>query len=485
MKRKILYSFLLILILVDTTYSFMQHYHQPLDGDMSESIIPSNNVEKLFKDPFGIKLITSNEKNINPNRFFCHWIYNKYFRTMPFILQKFTNPIDSIYLSSAIAKILIQISLLILLSSLASGTTNLLKVDFLIVAIIITPFFQINGYSYMRIIDPSITYTFFYALPCIFIIVYFYPFISEHLENRKTYSLKYFKLLWIPFSVVVCFSGALNPGIALVFIGIILFRNLKLNYSLSLKKKFISRFLESIKLIPNDYWFYFIPIGIFSLYSLYLNRFNINNIHVSLLKLYSLMPSGIYYQFTQKLGFPVLFCILILNSILILKKYNSEKGKKIIGVLNGIILFAIIYILLLPLGGYRLCRSYLLRYDTIMPITLALVFIFGASTFFLLKEMSKKNLIWYLPIIIGVMLIYTFADKPGFDNNLCEKKALEKISNSSEKVVKLNSDCSVISWYTVLKPDDSEPGAQLLYFWKIVPEKKLYYYNNAVIQNKY
>jgi hypothetical protein len=50
---------------------------------------------------------------------------------------------------------------------------SILKLDFLFAAILITPLFQTNGYrSYMGIIDPATTYTFFYALPTILILIY-------------------------------------------------------------------------------------------------------------------------------------------------------------------------------------------------------------------------------------------------------------------------------------------------------------------------
>lgn len=139
-------------------------------------------MKPLFNSPTGLDVILGDQKYHNPNRFFSHWIYNRYFDSTPFLLQKFTNPIQSIYLTSAISKIIFQILLIYLLSMFITGKRNVFKLDFIIAAVLITPLFQTNGYrSYMGIIDSSITYTFFYAMPFILLMLYFSPFIFHHL----------------------------------------------------------------------------------------------------------------------------------------------------------------------------------------------------------------------------------------------------------------------------------------------------------------
>jgi hypothetical protein len=192
--------------------------------------------------------------------------------------------------------------------------------------------------------------------------------------------------------------------------------------------------------------------------------------------MYIKLPEGIYYQFTQKLGFPILFIILAVNTIIIHKKYNDTEGKKILKIFKWIGIFSLCYILLLPLGGYRSYRPYIMRYDTIMPITLSLIFIFGISTLFLIKNMSGKQKMWYIPIIIGVLFIFANSDEPEFDKNDCERSALKEIANSKENIVALEHDCSVVAWEKYDKPEESELNAQLLTKWRLTDKKK-YYYN--------
>ena len=108
---------LVFLLLLDTGYSFVQHYYMHLDGDMAESILPSGSIQKIIEDPLGLKVLLSGEVYSNPNRFFAHWPMLVYFKSIPFLLQQITTPINSIYLSCALAKIMTQLLLVFLLAS--------------------------------------------------------------------------------------------------------------------------------------------------------------------------------------------------------------------------------------------------------------------------------------------------------------------------------------------------------------------------------
>lgn len=478
MVRKTLYIILLILLIIDLGYSFKQHSSQPLDGDMAGGIVPANDVKNIFKSPLGLDALLGNKIYPNPNRFFSHWIFKEYFNIVPIWLQKYTNPIDSVYLTCAIAKITIQFLIIFFLSIAITGKKNIFKLELIVAMILITPFFQTNGYrGYMGIIDPSTTYTFFYALPSALLLLYLIPFIKELYHSQQS-SINFFTIIiWLPLSAIVCLSGPLNPGIVLIFSVLVLLNNLKNNYTQSTQNKTIKKTIDSVKAIPKSFMFFLIPIVIFSTYSLYIGKYNSINIvnQVPLSELYLKLPEGIYYQFTQKLGFPVLFAILTLNTIIIKKYFKTSEGVKLLNVFKWIGIFSLLYILLLPLGGYRVYRPYILRYDTIMPITISLIFIFGATTLYLFKQMKIRHKIWYIPLIICILFIFTNADKPEFDKNQCEKIALKEISESKEKIVELKNNCSVLSWDKITKPEDSELNAQLLLLWNITNEKRLYY----------
>jgi len=479
MTKRLIYIFLFLLLIADLSYSFKQHLSQPLDGDMAWNLIPANDVKPILESPFGFKALRENITYANPNRFFCHWIFREYLLSMPILIQEFSEPIDSVYLACAISKTIIQILLIFLLGMSITGSTKILKLDFMIVAVLVTPFFQTNGYrSYMGIIDPSTTYTFFYALPCAILLLYLIPFIRQFYFDEKIKNQLFTRLFWISLAFVVCLSGPLNPGIVLIFSLLIILPKLIKFYFLSNQRGFLLRVSDIISRIPKNYWYCLIPISLLSLYSLYLGRYNSITIstQIPLANMYLKIPEGIYYQFTQKFGFPILFIILAINTLIIHKKYNDTEGKKILKIFKWIGIFSFCYILLLPLGGYRTYRPLIMRYDTIMPITLSLIFIFGISTLFLIKNMSGKQKMWYIPIIIGVLFIFANSDEPEFDKNECERSALQEIVNSKENIVALEHDCSVVAWEKYDKPEESELNAQLLTKWRVTDEKK-YYYN--------
>lgn len=180
MHKRFIYLFLLILLLTDLSFSFVQHLSMPLDGDMAGGIVPALDVKPVLSDPFGTSVILEKAFYPNPNRYFAHFSFYKYFNTIPVLLQSFVSTIDSVYLACAIAKIITQFTLISLLAFLITGKIKLFSFDFLLVSVLISPLLQTNGYrSFMGIIDTSITYSFFYALPCVLLLYFIYLF-SEH-----------------------------------------------------------------------------------------------------------------------------------------------------------------------------------------------------------------------------------------------------------------------------------------------------------------
>lgn len=78
-----------------------------------------------------------------------------------------------------------QVVLLFLLATYATRTINILRLDFIVAVTLIAPKFQTNGYrSYMGVIAPSTTYTFFYALPCTFLLGYFLPLFLHQAQGE-------------------------------------------------------------------------------------------------------------------------------------------------------------------------------------------------------------------------------------------------------------------------------------------------------------
>jgi len=485
MLRKVIYIILLIFLLTDVGFSFLQHYTMRLDGDMAGGIVPAADVKPVLKDPFGVAVLLKKKSYPNPNRFFSHQLLYSYFNKAPLFLQRFVEPIDSVYLSCALVKISIQIGLILLLGIFISGTKNLLRMDLIMAIALITPLFQTNYYRMdIGIIDKSTTYTFFYALPFLFLLLYFCPLVFQLYHNKSIFSNWSIKILWIPLAVVVCLSGPLNPGVALLFSLLVIFAVTRKTYVQSNKKGFVKKCVDAITCIPKMYWYYLLPIDLFAIYSLYIGQHDSIYIENSIpfSDLYIKLLNGIVHQLVQNLGLQILLLVIATNIILIQYQYKTEEVQRILRSFQWLGLFSLMYILLLPLGGYRYWRPTIVRYDTLIPVTIGLMFTFGSSTLFLLKRMADGQKTLYTSVVVLILLLFTVADKPHFDTNLCERSALKQISESQDTVVKLQDSCAVLSWKKIIKPEDSELNAQLLQIWRITRVKRLYY-NSASLES--
>jgi hypothetical protein len=476
-KKSLVYFAVLLLLLADAGYSFRQHYCQPLDGDMPGGIVPARDVGPVLSSPLGFKAIANGQLYPNPNRFFSHWTFYEYFNHVPFYLQKIVNPIDSLYLSGAIAKIIIQLMIIYLLAMAISGSGDLRKFDFIIAAGLIAPLFQANGYQpYMGIIDASTTYTFFYAWPAALLLLYFTPLFRQYYYGIKPAYPLVINILWVPLALACSLSGPLNPGVSLIISILIVCVMIANNYSRAINTKSYLRIKNAFLKVPQRCWLLLVPVALFSAYSLYLGKYNSisSDFSTPLGELYQRLPKGIADQLSFRAGFPFLLIIIIFNGLLIFFNRKNEEGKRILHLFTWTGIFILAYILLLPLGGYRNYRPGILRFDTILPVTLALFFIYGISTLFLLKNLSKKQSYWYIPLILIFLIKFTIEDRPRFTKNKCEKSALEEMSASRDAVYKIPGNCNVLSWQKITRPQDSELNAEFLFRMNVTREKKLY-----------
>lgn len=472
MNKRVIYLILFSLLSADLVFSFFQHLAQPLDGDMASGIVPAEDVKKVFADPFGLSVVLDHQQYPNTNRFFSEYSLYAWNQNIPHALQSVSAPVDSVYLSAALFKILLQIGLIYILASFASGKKKLNDPDLLIAAVLIAPLFQINGYrSYMGIIDPANTYCFFYALPLLALLIFYRSFF----ENDKKPGILKIALL-IGLMLFNCFSGPLNPGIILIVATLYKINMLITGMKENPDKSFLRAYLHKIKSSKKSEFVLIMLAAVISLYSLFIGTFNsvYSGASISITERYARLPEGIGLILTQKPGFIVLLLMLTIGLILIAKKYKTPAGLKILNWAKWFGLFALLYIFLLPLGGYKEYRSNILRYDTFMPITAGLMILVAMTAVFIIKQQQRKVLSFYIPGLAIFCLIFTLADKGEFDKNACERSALKKISESNEPVVLLNTNCEVLNWDIIHDEKSSELNGVLLYQWGITKKPVLY-----------
>lgn len=202
---------------------------------------------------------------------------------------------------------------------------------------------------------------------------------------------------------------------------------------------------------------------------------------IPLLQRYLLLPKGIWSQISHSPGYPILIIMIALN-VYLLKKHSHPDRDKMIKILQWMGIFFILYILFLPFGGYRPYRPRIIRYDTIMPLTMMLIFYFTASAYAILtflKGTKRRN---YGILLVAVLLIFAIADLEGFNRNECERAALQKMAASTERVVELPKDCYVLDWENNFDYRETQREAELILFWNITSELT-YFYNRKQEQH--
>lgn len=474
---------LLLFILADTTYSFVQHLNVALDGDMAFIIVPAEWYRPVLSDPLGLGVLLRNEVYAAPNRFFAHWFMSAYFKAVPLALQAFLPPIESVYMACALLKIAVQLFLMAMLASYIrpagperSGGWR----AWLLAAVLVVPLFHASGYNMqMGIIDKSVGYTVFYALPLGLLLVFLLPFYRAAFSGQplRLNMLQHVALVLL--AVVLALGGPLVPAVVLLLCpGVLLYQGWQ-HWQRAAAGPVALRLRAVVAGIPRPQLFHFAIISLLCLYSLYIGLNNLENLtgeSISVAERYGRLPQGLYSQLTVKVGIPLLLVLVGINTVLLRRQPSSPATVRLLRIVRALGLFAVVYLLLLPLGGYRPYRPHIIRRDTFLPVLLGLVYVYGLTTYYLLGTLRGKPWQRFAFGLAAFLLYMTLADKPIRGENACEKAALQQLANSWEKTVRLEgTDCTVMGWNKITNPTDSEQNAELIHYWGITHEKRLYY----------
>ena len=321
--KKFLFPLLVLFVLFDLGYTFLQAYQLPLEGDLPSIVLPDADCQQILQDPFGWAVLTRNEVYVAPNRFFAHAAMVSYFKSVPFALQRIVSPVSSIYAACALFAVAVQALLLYVLSVYITGSYRLNRRNNWLAMALLAPLFQIAGYNdQMGIIDHSITYTFFYAFPMTLLLLLLLPFYLAACKGQPL------KLNWLQclalvgLMVVLAFNGAIITGVVAV-----LFFGIGLHWV-------IRQWQKSGGLRPAQ-WIQQIPLqsavllGLFTLlclYSLYigLNEKESTGHILPLLDRYLRIPSGLFWQF-RKLGLPLLVIAIGINTFFISLSFLARR----------------------------------------------------------------------------------------------------------------------------------------------------------------
>ncbi|MBL7690928.1 MAG: hypothetical protein JNM41_04990 [Flavipsychrobacter sp.] len=467
----------LVLIVANLFYAFYQHYHCILDGDLGGVTLPSSNYQRVLSDPFGLRALLYHERNNVPNRFVVLYSTYAHFRTWPFFFQKFTDPISSVYLTSALAKTVWQLMYTYLIGVYVSGQFRIFNKYFILSALLLTPLFQNCGYVWdMGIIDPPISYAFAYAFSTLLIGIFFLPFylVTYH-KMQVRFGVVLSGLLMV-LSWAIAFNGPISAPVMILVCGFMWLEQTRQRMQQHTGLPLIPRIITAIKSIPKPViWIPAFAVAM-SFYSFYIGKFNIEGFiqQISMAERYQRLPGSIFKLFTTE-GMGMLMIMIILNLLFLLPKRDNETGK-MIRLFIWIAIYGCIYMLLLPLGGYRFYRPEIVRHDVMVPVIVPLIAFYVLSTYHLLQNTPQSRYKLYLFLVLIPLCRYFIADKlyNQFDNS-CERQAMEFLAKSKEKTVLLPMDCSVMEWGKITDPAKSRNNTELMRAWGIIHEEKYYY----------
>lgn len=474
-KRYVL-PLLILFVGLDLVYTGWQNYRMPLEWDMPTIVLPIPGCRPVLSDPFGWAALTRHEVSMGPNRFFAHISMVGYFKSVPFWLQALMSPLDSVYAACGLFSALVQGLLIYVLAMYASGSGRPAR-RFWIMAALLAPLFQTAGYhGQMGIIDNSITYTFFYAYPLGLLGLFYWPFYRAARRGQPVRLRWWEYALLLGLAVVLSFNGAIIPGVVAV-----------LNTGICLW--WLGRQVAAWRrgeVMAGGPWQAFSLLALFGLlclYSLYIGQFEMESESalVSLAERYRRLPAGLNQTFFRRPALAILLGTTLLNLLLMARgRLATADSKWLHKTALWLGLFTLVYVLLLPLGGYRHYRPLIVRHDSIMPVLLGLMALYAASTYYLAGKLPGRPRQWYLGWTVAMALFYTLSDNAWtYPDNTCQRQAIEKLRRATEPIVRLEETCPVLAWNPLTNYRETYAQAAMLQYWGITSGYHLYYQPNA------
>src|SRR5690606_34767316 len=97
------------------------------------------------------------------------------------------------------------------------------------------------------------------------------------------------------------------------------------------------------------------------------------------------------------------------------------------------------------------------------------------STSYLLSHIRIVPLRAYAGLVIITLLIFSLVDQPGRGRDYCQKAAIRQIRDTKGAVIQIGTDCQVLTWENVTDFHDSRTSMDMLRYWNIIKEEKLFY----------
>lgn len=464
MLNRILGLLVLVFLIGDLGYSFLHYADAPIDGDLPAVVLPGIEEQKVLDDPFGFHVLISGDGHSGTNRYFMRALRYQWFNHLPQAIQSFTSPVESIYIAAGMLKLLIHIVGVIAATLLARSIFRITNLWLAVVALLTSLCFQHSGYIHtMGMIDPAVTYAVAYG-GTVFLF-FIWVWVTSRLIQRASILYQVLSYLIL---LVLSFAGALGPAMILVAL---------VTYLIFLRKTHGNiRAVWQALTARQDLVVLAIGIVLLASYSLWLGSMNTENqiSDLSIIERYLALPVGLFKMLSHNPGLLYLLLGLALNAWL-LSRFQNEQNKLFRQLLLWVGIFSVIFILLLPLGGFRDYRPYVVRRDTLLPLIFLLTFLFSVSSVLILSQQLTSR--WKLisaAAIGAIAIIFFVVDIAPLGRNACQRGLIKQLQLSDASPTVLDSDGLLMTWDPVEKADESAYVSAVLVKWNILQDPTLF-----------
>lgn len=473
-------------ILADLGRTGLWFFRTQFDPDLSRVAGPTQSYAHVLHDPFGVDGLHTGLRYPGAGRAMVHLTTKAWAdHVLGWMHLAVSDPVRSLYLALALTAVLVHLGFLVVGRGYLRAYQPMSTTSTIFSAFGLSLFVQLASQRfYLGIIDHSMSYTFAYAIPLLTLAAFFLPVYRSLLHGDYVPS-PLASVALVPLALYLAFSGPLvQPVVALI--GVLL---------VGAQAVCRNRLLVHRRLVPG-----LAALAILSAWGMYISQFNSESAtSVTIATRYTLLRHGLF----QVLVRPASPWPLLVAAFAFLYRFVSRSSQDrarlrlrkhlLVGV--G---FSAAWLALLPLGGYRNYRPFILSSVTLLPVTLIAVYLFVLLLRLALREApsdikrgsgaapsSAKSVeqsgmrlrgsafgtvlaLGFPGIVCVLMLVGKLTAAP--PNNACQRATLERLHAEAGVVLQIPRTCPIMTETVgaLDDPDYRQAITKLLRRWQII-----------------
>jgi hypothetical protein len=468
-----------IALLLDLALTGVTFFRIRLDGDLARVAGPVASYRAVLRDPWGLRASEST-RYPGAGRYMAHITTKLWADFAVSVVNVISRePVRSLYLTLALTAVAIQLLFVVIGCAYLHAFRPMSVRQTVASALGLSLFVQLGSlHKFFGILDYSIAYTFAYAFPILALLGFFWP-VYRSLLSPEDEPTRLTAVCLVVAATYLAFNGPLVQPIV-VLVGLFLFIAQLRN-----RKK---RLIVHRRLIPG-----LGLLGLASIWGMYIARFNSESEAAPLLGFrYRLLGRGLMELLIRPPSpWLILLTGISLNYLFVRRRLGPREFSRLrVHLLSGGC-FTVLWLALLPLGGFRSYRPLVLRYDTLLPVTLVAVYFFVLTFRLALSGQTDtvqtgpvKNAgsgsvrgfpLFFQKILIAPAIFLGLLLAIGKDpvqplSNACERKSLESLRDAEGEQLGIPRLCTVGTW-TVQQlddPDYRQALTKLLRSWQII-----------------